>query len=85
MIAIEQGCRHQGTFDEAQIAAFLVLEQLIPKRLIPVHFGDDRTDLDPEIPAGFKPTPPVDQAVAIPFERSHEDRHPLATSGDRCL
>ena len=85
MIAIEQGRRDQGAFDEAKVTSLLVLEQLIPKRLIPVHFSYDRTDLDPEFPAGFKSTPPVDQAVAISFERSYEDRHPLTASGDRCL
>jgi hypothetical protein len=85
MIAIEQSRRDQGTFDEAQVTSFLVLEQLIPKRLISIHLSYDRTDLDSEFAASLKPTPTVDQAIAITFERSHEDRHPLAASGDRRL
>ncbi len=83
MISIQQCCRYQRALNEAQITTLKVLQKLISKSLLSFHLCDDRPNLDAEVSAGLETPPPVDQTVAITFERTDEDRDSLSVPLDR--
>ncbi len=83
MVAIQKRRRDKRTLNKAQITTLLVLEKLISKRLITLNFRDDGSNFDTEFATCFQASAAINQVVAITFQWSDQDRHPLTVLGNR--